>query len=681
MKTTRISAISVLVLDAGVPFLSRSKMIEKRNIGRSLVMSLFLVAIASTAGAKIIYVDADASPGGDGQTWGTAYKYLQEGLYASVSGDKIWVANGIYKPDIDDANKIIDRNGNPNGTGDRSATFELRNGVTIKGGYAGFSEPEPNTRDTEVYETVLSGDLLDDDGQDFANTNENSYHVVIGSETNDTAVLDGFIVTAGNANGSNQFGSGGGMYNYGGSPTLTNCIFYGNSAHFGGGMENSYLSYPTLTNCTFSGNRARLSGGMGGGMDNSGSSPTLTNCTFNGNSVGWDGGGMYNYDFSNPILTNCLFIGNSPDQDGGGMANWKNCSPMLINCTFSGNSAQHGGGMASWENCYPTLINCIFWGNTLSTGGKSQIHDGYYNGQGCSTTVSYSNVQGGWPGEANIDADPYFADLNNGDYHLRSEAGRWDPNSKSWITDEVTSPCIDRGDPNNTVCDEPMPNGDIINMGAYGGTTEASMSIGTFPPLPPIAHWALDEVDGTIAYDSAGTYDGTLVGDPIWQPEAGMVGGALEFDGVDDYFHTRKFSSAAHRCLSVFAWIKGGMPGQVIISQKGGSDWFLADATDGSLMTELKFFGRPVIPLYSHVVITDGNWHHIGLVWDGSNRMLYVDDLEVVSDVYDKGLLNGELQIGAGMNLNSGTFWFGLIDEVRVYNVALSTEEIAALTQ
>ena len=91
------------------------------------------------------------------------------------------------------------------GTGDRFATFELKNGVAIKAGYAGFGEPDPNARDTEVYETFLSGDLLGNDGTDFANNYENSYHVVTGSGTNDTAVLDGFIITAGNANGSKPY--------------------------------------------------------------------------------------------------------------------------------------------------------------------------------------------------------------------------------------------------------------------------------------------------------------------------------------------------------------------------------------------------------------------------------------------------------------------------------------------
>jgi len=434
-------------------------MIKKRNLKTSLLMSLFLLAMVSTVGAKIIYVDADASPGGDGQTWDTAYKYLQDGLGTGISGDQIWVAGGIYKPD---ANA-----GNPTGTGDRFATFELRNGVTIKGGYAGFGEPEPNARDIEVYETILSGDLLGDDGQGFANNDENSYHIVTGSETNETAVLDGFTITAGNADGSNPYDKGGGMYNYKGSPMLTNCIFYGNVAHFGGGMGNSYFCNPTLTNCTFSGNAARLVGGQGGGMANWASSPTLTNCTFTGNSAGWDGGGMWNYDFSNPMLTNCLFIGNSPDEDGGGVNNWKNCSPMLINCTFCGNAARSGGGMANWDNCHPMLTNCIFWGNT-----GSQIH----NGNGCSTTVTYSDVQGGWSGEANMNFAPCFADPENDNYYLKSQAGRWDSESQTWVHDDVTSPCIDAGDPMSPIGWESFPNGGFVNMGAYGGTLKASKS-------------------------------------------------------------------------------------------------------------------------------------------------------------------------------------------------------------
>jgi len=79
-------------------------------------------------------------------------------------------------------------------------------------------------------------------------------------------------------------------------------------------------------------------------------------------------------------------------------------------------------------------------------------------------------------GIGNIRSDPLFTDPENGDYHLKSQAGRYDLNSESWVTDDVTSPCIDAGDPNHLVGDEPEPNRGRINMGVYGGSSEASTS-------------------------------------------------------------------------------------------------------------------------------------------------------------------------------------------------------------
>ncbi|MHC4559970.1 MAG: hypothetical protein ACYS80_21990 [Planctomycetota bacterium] len=99
-----------------------------------------------------------------------------------------------------------------------------------------------------------------------------------------------------------------------------------------------------------------------------------------------------------------------------------------------------------------------------------------YNENNSIIEIVYSDVQGGWPDKGNIDAEPLFADPNNGDYHLKSQAGRWTSTSESWIKDDVTSPCIDAGDPQDPIGQEPFPNGGIVNMGAYGGTAEASKS-------------------------------------------------------------------------------------------------------------------------------------------------------------------------------------------------------------
>jgi len=371
----------------------------------------------------ILHVDADAAGANNGTSWAAAFKNLQDALAVARREDEIRVAQGIYKPaeyippppppggdSTDTGTTITD--------GDQTATFQLINGVAIYGGYAGFGEPDPNARDIQLYETILSGDINGND-IDVNDTHEllndpcradNSYHVVTGSGTDPTAALDGFTITRGNANGSNPDDNGGGMFNDNGSPTLTNCKLIGNSAHNGGGVYSN------------------------------GGSPTMTNCMFRGNHA-IEGGGMHTRN-SNPALTNCTFTVNRADANVGGIYN------------------EEGSSL--------TLTNCILWGDE-----PNEIVDGALS----STTVTYSNVQGGWPGETNIDADPCFADADNGDCHLKSQAGRWDPNSQTWVQDAVTSPCIDVGDSGSDWTAELWPHGERINMGAYGGTPEASMSL------------------------------------------------------------------------------------------------------------------------------------------------------------------------------------------------------------
>ena len=196
-----------------------------------------------------------------------------------------------------------------------------------------------------------------------------------------------------------------------------------------------------------------------------------------------------------------------------------------------------------------------------------------------------------------------------------------------------------------------------------------------------IAHWKLDETEGTLAQDSAGDGNGTLIGGPAWQPTGGMVAGALQFDGIDDYVTTPFVLDPADGAFSVFAWIKGGAPGQVIISQTDaiggtGATWLGADSSGGNLMTGLVTppGGRSVPqPLVSEIVVIDNQWHLIGFVWDGSQRILYVDDVEVAIDT-QSGLGSSEsgLYIGTGEAMEPGTFWSGLIDDVRIFNRAVT---------
>jgi len=188
-----------------------------------------------------------------------------------------------------------------------------------------------------------------------------------------------------------------------------------------------------------------------------------------------------------------------------------------------------------------------------------------------------------------------------------------------------------------------------------------------------IAHWALDEVEGTIAYDSAGVNDAFVIGGAAWQPSSGQVDGALQLDGVNGCVVAGPILNPAGGPFSIFAWIQGGAPGQVVISQSNGIDWLGADPGYGCLMTQLCKSGRDGGPLQSERVVADGGWHRIGFVWDGLNRSLYVDDILVAEDI-QQGLTSsvGGLNIGCGFNSTSGTFWSGLIDDVRIYKRAIS---------
>jgi len=188
-------------------------------------------------------------------------------------------------------------------------------------------------------------------------------------------------------------------------------------------------------------------------------------------------------------------------------------------------------------------------------------------------------------------------------------------------------------------------------------------------PVSLIAYWKLDETSGMMAADSIGANNGTLVGDPIWQPSGGKLGGALQLDGVDDCVTTEFLRDPSEGAFSVFAWVKGGAPGQVIVSQVNGANWLMAGASDGALVTELKGSARTGKALKSAVSVTDGAWHRVGLVWDGSNRILYVDGAEVAKDTQSNlAASTGGLYIGGGSSLALGTFWSGLIDDVRIYD-------------
>jgi len=333
-----------------------------------------------------------------------------------------------------------------------------------------------------------------------------------------------------------------------GSPTICNCIiednYYSYSPYYGGIGIDCHDSNAVISNCVIRNNQ-------GGGLRCTNSDPTVQNCIFTGNR------GFYSYSTGGGFIVMSF---------GGGILHWGG-NLSVINCTFSGNLADVGGGICSfgsyayWNNM--TISNCIFWGNDANDGPQIALIDHTNNPP--TVSVSYSDVEGGeaavfaepystleW-GKGNIDIDPCFAkpghwelsgtpeDVNDdfwvdGDYHLKSQEGRWKPliytgldsnndgfinqvdfaafaNSwrkqgaaipadfdhsgivdfsdlrlllnnypssytpGQWVLDDATSPCIDAGDPNSDWRGELWSHGNRINMGAYGGTPEASMSL------------------------------------------------------------------------------------------------------------------------------------------------------------------------------------------------------------
>jgi predicted outer membrane repeat protein len=365
-----------------------------------LSVGLALLVSSAVQARSVLYVDDDAGLGGDGATWATAYKYLQDALSSAGDGTVIHVAQGIYVPDQDEAGNVT--------PGDRTATFQLTIGVALMGGFAGILEPDPDVRDVDLYETVLSGDLLGNDLPGFVNNAENSLHVVTGSGTDPSAVLDGVTITAGNANGPGWpalGSSGAGILNDTGSPTVTHCRVTDNVAQeYGGGMENLNGSSPAVSNTVFTGN---ASGITGAGMDNSfNAEPTVTECIFERNAVEetfpGSGGGIYSYQ-SHPTILDCIFIRNTA-RDGAGLTN-EQSGATISGCEFTENMVSFvGAGIVNAYGASPTITNCSFTRNvaTLDAGGNGGLGGAIINWDNCNPdistcvfTMNYARYNGG----------------------------------------------------------------------------------------------------------------------------------------------------------------------------------------------------------------------------------------------------------------------------------------------
>ena len=403
-----------------------------------VVIVTLAVLLAPARGQTILYVDKDAPPGGDGLSWDTAFDDLAEPLELATFDIVFKVAEGTYKPD--------------SGTGLRFKSFQLKSAIVLEGGYAGVDEPDPNLRDLDLYETMLSGDLNGDDGPNFENIGDNSFHVIHGNQSPDsTAVLDGFTVIGGNADqAGGQAGEGGGLRVFEGSPTIVDCRFRSNVAIKGGGISLQSASGIIFVGCEFSGNLSFGHGFTygGGAMFTSNTTLSLVDCRFESNISESSGGGIWLSEGSIASISRCVMIGNTAVNPGGAISAIQG-TLNVVNTSFIGNEStkSQGGAVSSGSG---TFVNCLFSGNYSETVGAAITKtSGTMMVQHCTfsanttashlgqavfgsaiiencilwdggnevnnATVSYSNVQFGWPGEGNISAIPLFADANGSD--------------------------------------------------------------------------------------------------------------------------------------------------------------------------------------------------------------------------------------------------------------------------
>jgi len=502
------------------------------------------IAAANGAAAGVIYVDGAAAGADDGSSWTDAHVYLQDALTAAESADKpveIRVAQGVHAPYQGDTLPAFVW----------GYTYQLLNGVTLKGGYAGILGSDPNERDPMAHATILS-DGAEDDG--IGSSIGRGDPIVTGDLTDSTAVIDGFtFVGAGWESVSIRNGS----------PTLIDCRFTGgatqsaihasdcNSVLIGCVFEGTdkraiegWDGHLTLRDCSFvgCGSEAIRSGGsldllrcsftdnhaaifcgeslvarrctFARNVGNrevvrSGRVSRLTDCSFIGNVATGSGTGALRVSGDFAALTRCAFIGNTGAIRGSGaLYGWVSVL-NVSQCLFVGNSGGEASpGAIFHHGAILRVANCTFSQNrgdpyAIRYSEAIELTQTIIRGQGTPllsgfevqppVVATYCNIEGGYEGQGNVDLDPGFVapghwDLSGtpedpnddvwvmGDYHLKSQAGHWDRESESWVLDDITSPCIDLGDPNGPLGSEPFPNGGYVNLGAYGGTSQASRS-------------------------------------------------------------------------------------------------------------------------------------------------------------------------------------------------------------
>ncbi|MHC5114495.1 MAG: right-handed parallel beta-helix repeat-containing protein [Planctomycetota bacterium] len=477
--------------------------------------------------AEVLHVNGAAPPGGDGSSWASAFDDLHDALAAASAGDSVWVTGGVYTPAA------------PGGS--RFAAFTIPGGVSVYGGFAG-DESSPDERPAG-FPSILDGDLDGDDGAGFANYGDNVHHVVIAGGDPNEAVLDGFTVRGGNADGASGSppSRGGGVYVAAGSITIRGCTLTHNFASGGGGGVSVINGALALEQCLFlenlvpssHGGGARVEDGtdvtiagtrfqgnesdIGAGIAVLGAdSLTVTDSQFLGNYSEASGGGIFAVEITDTVIAGAEFRDNDGGFTGGAMIHGGTTASIsdsifasntasniaggigtsaaltMVNCVFSRNDSFAQGGAALLAGPSSQVTNCTFANNDggaiLTDGSSGAItfrNSIIWGNTGdpfrgpVTPDVAFCDVEGGWPGSNNIDADPLFVQPGTDNVRL-----------------SVGSPVLDQGD-NGSVpagVDTDLDGNDRIQ----NGTVDLGAYEGVFEPLPPAAMVTDIDIDETV---------------------------------------------------------------------------------------------------------------------------------------------------------------------------------------
>jgi hypothetical protein len=351
---------------------------------------VLVAAMAGPALATTFHVDSHATPGGDGLSWATAFKSLDDALAASQANlgpDEIWLAQGRYRPSLQTTSDP------------RAVTFTIPHNTTLRGGFLGTETSLPPLGSPRS--TILTGDI-----GIVGLATDNAYHVVTCQSVNGTlsAAIDGCTIRDGRADGGDA--RGGGLFVNGGvfglNLAISRCIVRDNTAGEGGGMFYQ-SAHVRMTKCTFEHNAAN----KGGALRAQAAYMRCDNSRFRQNTAVNGGCGITLNGNPSPdtVFMNCLFTENSCTLGSGGAAymiggQFSAGAAMWVNCTFAQNSAAVSGsavyaGPPTTVPAVAILRNCVAWNNSPATSTLEHAWE-----------VSYSDIEGGWVGTGNISADP-----------------------------------------------------------------------------------------------------------------------------------------------------------------------------------------------------------------------------------------------------------------------------------